>query len=280
VVELTSRVPTNQVAAAKRRLALPFAADERVDVALATNMISVGLDITRLGLMVVLGQPKAAAEYIQATSRVGRDVGKPGLVVTLLNIHRPRDRSHFERFEAFHASFYRAVEATSVTPFAPRALDRALPAVVVALARHLRAAMTPPTGALAITAERTALSVIADILAERGREHKSGLSPEEEQRLDANLRGRVKDLLDSWYKVAKAQQENNARLRYQEYEGTAGPALLRTPLDPLGADLQPAQDARKFKAPRSLRDVEPSVNLWLSKLDGGMVELPAEGEES
>jgi len=280
VPELTSRESTDQVSDTKRRLALGFGDKDRIDVALATNMISVGLDITRLGLMVVLGQPKAAAEYIQATSRVGRDVGKPGLVVTLLNIHRPRDRSHFERFEAFHSSFYRAVEATSVTPFAPRALDRALPAVVVALARHLRAAMTPSTGALAITAERTALTVIADILAERGRKHKSGLSPEEEQRLDANLRGRVKDLLDSWYKVAKAQQENNARLRYQEYEGAAGPALLRTPLDPLGADLQPAQDARKFKAPRSLRDVEPSVNLWLSKLDGGMVDLPVEGEES
>ena len=91
--------------------------------------------------MVVLGQPKATAEYIQATSRVGRDREKPGLVVTLLNVHRPRDRSHYERFEAFHASFYRAVEATSVTPFAPRALDRALPALVVALARHSRAAL-------------------------------------------------------------------------------------------------------------------------------------------
>ena len=108
-------------------------------MALATNMISVGLDITRLGLMVVLGQPKTAAEYIQATSRVGRDDEQPGLVVTLLNVHRPRDRSHYERFEAFHESFYRAVEATSVTPFSPRALDRGLPAVVVALARHGRA---------------------------------------------------------------------------------------------------------------------------------------------
>src|SRR5690606_14102174 len=124
VSELTSRESTNKVADTKRRLALAFTDKEHIDVALATNMISVGLDITRLGLMVVLGQPKAAAEYIQATSRVGRDAGKPGLVVTLLNVHRPRDRSHFERFEAFHAAFYRSVEATSVTPFTPRALDR------------------------------------------------------------------------------------------------------------------------------------------------------------
>ena len=78
--------------------------------------------------MVVLGQPKTAAEYIQATSRVGRDDERPGLVVTLLNVHRPRDRSHYERFEAWHESFYRAVEATSVTPFSPRAIDRGIAA--------------------------------------------------------------------------------------------------------------------------------------------------------
>ena len=79
-VELTSRVSTDKVAEAKRRLALPFCEKDRVDVAIATNMISVGLDITRLGLMVVFGQPKTSAEYIQATSRVGRDHERPGLV--------------------------------------------------------------------------------------------------------------------------------------------------------------------------------------------------------
>ena len=123
-VELTSRVGTASVAEAKRRLSLGFDDNDRVDVALATNMISVGLDITRLGLMLVSGQPKTTAEYIQATSRVGRDAARPGLVVTLLNVHKPRDRSHYERFSAWHDSFYRGVEATSVTPFSPRAMDR------------------------------------------------------------------------------------------------------------------------------------------------------------
>src|SRR5690606_36192521 len=121
---------------AKRRLSIEMGKDDSVDVALATNMISVGLDIIRLGLMVVLGQPKTSSEYIQATSRVGRDVHRPGLVLTLLNIHKPRDRSHYERFPAYHASFYRNVEATSVTPFSPRALDRALAPAIVAMCRQ------------------------------------------------------------------------------------------------------------------------------------------------
>jgi hypothetical protein len=277
VAELTSREPTDRVSDTKRRLALMFDQRDRVDVALATNMISVGLDITRLGLMVVLGQPKAAAEYIQATSRVGRDPEKPGLVVTLLNVHRPRDRSHYERFEAFHASFYRAVEATSVTPFAPRALDRALPAIVVALGRHTQPPLAPARGALEIVTERSKLERVADILAARARRHRS-MTAEEEQRLDANLRGRVKDLLDSWAKVGMAQQGVGARLVYQPYENAEGPALLHSPLDPELAVLN--QDARKFKAPRSLRDVEPPVNLWLKRLDGSEIELPADGEDA
>src|SRR6202022_2734311 len=143
-VELTSRVSTDKVALAKRKLALPFHDEDRVDVAIATNMISVGLDIPRLGLMVVLGQPKTSAEYIQATSRVGRDHDRPGLVVTILNVHKPRDRSHYERFAYYHQTFYRNVEATSATPFSPRALDRGLAGTLVALARLGHSPLTPP----------------------------------------------------------------------------------------------------------------------------------------
>jgi hypothetical protein len=122
----------------------------------------------RLGLMVVLGQPKTSAEYIQATSRVGRDAAKPGLVVTLLNVHKPRDRSHYERFRAYHETFYRSVEATSVTPYSPRALDRGLAGAVVGWARLGTASMTPPRGAEEIVAERQRLDAIVDALGEAG----------------------------------------------------------------------------------------------------------------
>src|SRR5262249_51194907 len=92
-------------------------------------------DIPRLGLMVVNAQPKTLSEYIQATSRVGRGQ-VPGIVITMYNNMRTRDRSHYETFETWHRCLYRDVEATSVTPFASRAQDKALHAVLVALVRH------------------------------------------------------------------------------------------------------------------------------------------------
>ncbi|HUY32603.1 MAG TPA: DISARM system helicase DrmA [Pirellulales bacterium] len=263
VVELTSREPTGKVAEAKRRLALPFCEKEGVDVAIATNMISVGLDITRLGLMVVLGQPKTSAEYIQATSRVGRDTNRPGLVVTLLNIHKPRDRSHYERFAAYHQSFYRSVEATSVTPFSSRALDRALAGTLVALARHGHAPMTPPLGAGAILAEQGRLQFVIDALADRARSH-STLPPAEAEQLGQRVRERALDLLDEWSKLAKELADVGGSLQYQRETGAAR-RLLHEFLDPELKQLPPRH--KKFRANRSMRDVEPSVNLWLKTLD-------------
>src|SRR5690606_10295557 len=105
-----------------------------IDVVLATNMLSVGVDVNRLGLMAVNGQPKGTAEYIQATSRVGRSF--PGLVCTVLTWARPRDLSHYETFEHYHATFYKHVEALSVTPFSAGAISRGLAALLVSLIRQ------------------------------------------------------------------------------------------------------------------------------------------------
>ncbi|MEZ0003190.1 DNA/RNA helicase [Sinorhizobium fredii] len=135
-IELTSRVTSSEIPDLLARLELDCGSEDGVDAVLATNMISVGVDVSRLAVMAVNGQPKGVAEYIQATSRVGRNK-VPGLVVTVYNANKARDRSRYETFTNWHQSLYRDVEATSVTPFAPRARDRAIHAVLVAIVRHL-----------------------------------------------------------------------------------------------------------------------------------------------
>lgn len=138
--ELTSRVSQKEIIEILSELRTPAGQQGAIDVVLATNMVSVGVDVSRLGLMVMNGQPKTRSEYIQATSRVGRSAF-PGLVVAVLNAAKPRDRSHFETFFGWHSTLYRDVEATSVTPFASRARDRALHAALVAMVRHLDPSM-------------------------------------------------------------------------------------------------------------------------------------------
>lgn len=272
-VELTSRVTTDKVSEAKRRLDQPFNDKESVDVAIATNMISVGLDITRLGLMVCFGQPKTSSEYIQATSRVGRDDKRPGLVVTLLNIHRPRDRSHYERFSAFHESFYRSVEATSVTPFSPRALDRGLAGTLISLVRQGHLPMTPPRGATEILNQLPQLDFAVDALAERAFSTQLG-STDAAERSRNTVRERAKKLLDDWSTIAKELHDTGGALQYQKEVGSAQRLLYEF----LNPDLKnlPARHLR-FRANRSMRDVEPSVNLWLKTLDG--VEIENEGDD-
>lgn len=255
-LELTSRVSTDEVAEAKKRLERPFSdSSQHVDVALATNMISVGLDITRLGLMLMQGQPKTAAEYIQATSRVGRDPNRPGLVLAVLNLHKPRDRMHFEQFTHFHESFYRAVEATSVTPWSARAMDRALAAIVVALARHLQPNLTPSFAAREIADNADLQTRIADYLCERSGDAVVGGA--------SALRQKIRELFADWETLVEQQTIAGGSFSYDKRDASG---LLHAPLAKELSEL--SQEYHKFTAGWSMRDVEPAVRLKPKGPDG------------
>ncbi|ADP84925.1 helicase-related protein [Pseudofrankia inefficax] len=134
-MELTSRRRSDDIPKAIVQLQTKYGEAECVDICLASNIIEVGVDIDRLGLMTIVGQPKTTSQYIQVSGRVGRDPEKPGLVITIYGAAKPRDRSHYERFRTYHERLYAQVEPTSLTPFAAPVLRRALHGAAVS---HMR----------------------------------------------------------------------------------------------------------------------------------------------
>jgi len=259
--ELTSRVKTETVKETKSRLAAPRTSTnpEPLDVVLASNMISVGLDVDRLGLMVVTGQPKTTSEYIQATSRVGRS--NPGLVVTCLNVMRPRDRSHYERFVAYHESLYRDVEATSVTPFSKQALDRGFTGSLLSMIRHGIEAMEPPTGVMEIGHHRPDAERILEWMVARARSHRIFPDKDAESRIEEHLRRRGKSFLDDWQKVVLRTREGAGARTYSKNDrkDREGIPVLFTAQDPPPEHFE----ERHFQVPTSMRDVEPNVHVWV-----------------
>lgn len=239
--ELTSRVDSAEIPNRLKELEMKLGEGPALDVVLATNMISVGVDIDRLGLMVVMGQPQAAAEYIQATSRVGRKY--PGLVITLLNAARSRDRSHYEGFAGFHGALYRSVEATSVTPFSPRARDRGLHAVLIALARLRIEGLRENEQAGAVASHLGEIAALRELILARARR----VEPEQEAGTAADL-----DLIvESWLAMAEA----HPNLVYNSWKGTE-PALLTA--------AEPDQESgESFPTMWSLREVDAESNLFL-----------------
>jgi len=248
-LELTSRVRNQDIPRYLDELEKPYVPirergngmGSSPSVLLATNMLSVGVDVDRLGLMVVNGQPKHTAEYIQATSRVGRKF--PGLVVTLFNWARPRDLSHYESFEYYHATFYRHVEPQSVTPFAPRALDRGLPGAFVSRVRHSKPDFAPNEGASVV--DGAALKDRATTFVERA----TVVDPDQVTAIESSLG----ELVDEWLERKDAAHRSGTTLKYTGK--TSSDSLLRR---------LPAPPEERFVALQSMREVEEVVDLNLA----------------
>lgn len=237
-VELTSRIQSSEIPAILQRLFVPYdgrGQSDVVDVCFATNMIQVGLDIPRLSLMTIVGQPKTTSEYIQASSRVGRSIGRPGLVVTNYNTFKPRDRSHYEHFRSYHQGLYRYVEPTSVTAFATPVRERALHALVIILCRYLGSAELrespryPPNAML--------VRKIKEIIRERVESVDQNEWPGTEALID--------DIIHTW--------ATNLPFLY----GGFGPPAEEMPLMyPAGGRRHPLWQDRPFPTPTSMRNVD------------------------
>ncbi|WP_235558028.1 helicase-related protein [Sphaerimonospora mesophila] len=250
LAELTSRVKSSDVPQRLKDLERGLPDEEAFDAVLATNMISVGVDVDRLGLMAIMGQPQTTAEYIQSSSRVGRQ--HPGLVVMLFNASRSRDRSHYESFVSYHSALYRQVESTSVTPFSARARDRALHAVLVGTARLVYPELRSNGAARLVRDHEHRLEEMKDLILARV----SKVAEEELQGTAEDL----DDVINWWIKLA----ENNPALVY-----AAKPTYKRSEKRPSDASLlrsysdEDLDDA--FATLWSLRDVDVESDLYLEK---------------
>jgi len=257
VEELTSRKSATEIPEVLDRMKCTFpplgqkAARPPIDVLLATNMLSVGVDVGRLGLMIVAGQPKATSEYIQATSRVGR--ASPGLVITVANWARPRDLSHFESFCHYHATFYRQVEALSVTPYSIGAMDRALTGVLVSAIRQAGADYNRNDSAHQMQPGHALVQSALAVLPVRAAEAGTGGAT-----LQDFVHAALQQRIDLWRDRA-LRMKGGARLGYNDSRDGVTVGLLEMP---------GAAAWTEFTVLNSLRDVEPEAALTFN--DTGM----------
>ena len=262
-IELSSRVVSRDLPEYLKQLEASlvqdeeniFYSDDPPDVVLASNMISVGVDVPRLGQMLINGQPKSTAEYIQASSRIGR--GLHGMVLTLYNFSRPRDVSHFEHFHMYHASLYKNVEATSVTPWAPRARDKALHAVFVAAVRHLVSGMQNDGAAINFNRSNSDIDQIMHAIMSRAHNASLGAIVDE-------IEPDLIEIIKRWEIRSQTQRNSGAALLYWKKAapyGNTKPHLMYS-----------AEDGRKtvgggWPTPNSMREVEPSTAFVLHSAD-------------
>ncbi|MFR9767209.1 helicase-related protein [Nocardia sp. SC052] len=222
VLELTSRRGPEELPNDLRELRLSAdTTGEAIDVVLSSNMLSVGIDIPRLALMLMVGQPKTTAEYIQATSRVGRGKNN-GIVVTLFRSNRARDRSHFENFRGYHEALYRSVEPTSVTPWSLASRDRSLAGALVALIRQSISMLSENTSAIFFDLENEDLRLRVNHVIDKFLGFVNRSDPAETD----ETREEIGRLLREWDERARAARQGNGSLRY-DWPSTSEPSLLR-----------------------------------------------------
>lgn len=285
--ELTSRIASTDITATLDRMALTFdpgvdsttakaaaaaaaqagkkverreAAANPYDVVLATSMLQVGVDVSRLGLMLVVGQPKNTAEYIQATSRVGRDANRPGLVITLGNWARPRDLAHYEQFRHFHETFYARVEPLTVTPFSVTAIDRGIDGALVAAARVTQAGcsdgLNPEHNAGRVTEQAEALDRLVGKLSIRI----SAAAGEEESKY---ARDRLAGRVGEWKKRQREVAKKHGELVYERGVDNVSYFPLLRSAESAGSRGSKRDDA-PFVVAGSMREVQPEINLLVS----------------
>ncbi len=257
-VELTSRVSSTAIPEKLKTLNFPLDGDPMegspINTVLASNMISVGVDIPRLGIMMVNGQPKATSEYIQATSRIGR--GVPGVILTAYNAARPRDISHFEHFRNYHQALYRQVEATSVTPWSSRARDKALHGVLVSAVRHLVPGMSGRFAAREFDSSLPVVDKIITWIVRRASKASRYFTRPDE------VKSNIDQLVEEWERRARYYKLSGSKF---EYWATRKP-FRADPVNPhlmRGAEDQ-VESEEVWMTPNSMREVEPSVyfTIW------------------
>ena len=205
VLELTSNLGATEIPASLKRMEKKCNEDGSISVLACTNMFSVGVDVPRLGLMMITGQPKTTSEYIQASSRVGRG-NVPGIVVTHYSASKPRDRSHYESFLAYHSSIYRYVEPSSVTPFSLPARNRALHAALVILVRH-GAGLESNDDAIRFDRNDPQILKVVDILSEQAK-------IKDPQEYDNSI-AHIERLICQWEELARKSTEKGYPMTYK-----------------------------------------------------------------
>lgn len=241
-MELTSRRRSDEIPKAIDELMATLPDKETVDICLASNIIEVGIDIDRLALMTIVGQPKTTAQYIQVSGRVGRSSKSPGLILTVYGASKPRDRSHFERFRTYHQRLYAQVEPTSVTPFAEPVLKRALHAAVIARMRQTNPSLEP------YPFPRTEFDDAVALLRTR-----AAMVDEDELRS-----------FDDWVNTRARQWEHGERTNWAAstyFGGDPKQGLMR----PAGALADSDNKAITWDTPMSMRNVDAECRLEVTK---------------